>query len=241
MLDFVEYGSLKIEYRIKWSLRKTLGISVLPCGSIEVSAPEGSGLDRIRGIVIKRSSWIIEQQRLTSYNPVPQPYKQLISGETLYYWGRQYRLKVFDSNYDNAFVLNDRIVLNCRDSKDFELKKSILFNWYSEQAIQNLTERFNWYATKYQQTELNLVVKKLSKSWGEFHLKSKTVVLNSELVVAPIECIDYVVTHELSHAIHLNHGPEFYSLLNLRQPRWKDIKNALEGYSFGFSLIDDNG
>ena len=72
---------------------------------------------------------------------------------------------------------------------------------------------------------------------GAKELGVDLVVLNAELVVAPMECIDYVIIHELSHAVVLDHGPEFYNLLSRRLPRWRDLKNELEGHSIGFSPL----
>jgi predicted metal-dependent hydrolase len=63
------------------------------------------------------------------------------------------------------------------------------------------------------------------------------VVLNAELVVAPIECIDYVIIHELCHVVVPNHGPDFYNLLTQRLPRWKDLKNELESHSIGLEPL----
>ena len=237
MLEFVEYGNSKIEFKIKRSTRKTLGISVLPCGSIEVTAPQNAPLEKIREVIVKRGAWILEQRRLTEFNPVPQPEKQLVSGESFYLLGRHYRLKIFESNYDAVDALDDRLILNCTFPEDIELKRSLLLKWYISKAVQVLSERFRTCTLSFKQETFELSVKKLSKRWGEFHPSKNLVVLNAELVVAPVECIDYVIIHELCHAVCLNHGPEFYDLLTVRIPRWRDLKNELERHSGGFSAL----
>lgn len=237
MQEFVEYGNSKIDFKIKRTARKTLGISVLPCGSVEVTAPDYAPLEKIKELVLKRGSWLLEQRRLTGFNPVPQPQKQFISGESFYFLGRQYRLKVFESGYDGVDVLNDRLILNCTFPEDFELKRSLLLGWYSKKAHEILIKRFQDKADFYKQSGITVSIKNLSKTWGEYHPSKKHIVLNSELVVAPVDCIDYVIVHELCHAITLNHDSEFYDLMTLRLPRWQDLKNELEGYSIGFSNI----
>lgn len=237
MLEFVEYGSSKIEFTIKRSARKTLGIAVLPDGAVEVTAPNDATLDKIKEIIIKKGSWLLEQQRLTGFNPVPQPTKSLVSGESLYLLGRHYRLKIFEANYDAVDILDDKIILNCTFPEDTELKRSLLLKWYLKKAADILTERFKFHAQNLKQESVEVSVKKLSKRWGEFHPNKNLVVLNAELVVAPMECIDYVIIHELSHAVVLDHGPEFYNLLGRRLPRWKDLKNELEGHSIGFNPL----
>lgn len=237
MIDFVEYGNSKIEFKVKRSARKTLGISVLPNGAIEVTAPQDATLDKIKEIIIKRGSWLLEQQRITGYNPIPQPNKSLVSGESFYLLGRHYRLKIFESNYDGVEILHDKLVLNCTFPEDFDFKRTLLLKWYLKKASDILTERFKFHAQAFVQDSVEVAIKKLTKRWGEFHPSKNLVVLNAELVVAPMECIDYVIIHELSHALILDHGPDFYSLLTRRLPLWKDLKNELESHSIGFSTF----
>ena len=52
--------------------------------------------------------------------------------------------------------------------------------------------------------------------------------LNLELVKTPSACIEYVIVHELCHLLHLNHGKEFYNLLERLLPDWEKRKHALE-------------
>lgn len=58
-----------------------------------------------------------------------------------------------------------------------------------------------------------------SRKWGW---------LNVDLIRAPKECIDYVITHELCHLKHHNHSPAFYKLLEQAMPDWKKRKHKLE-------------
>jgi len=57
----------------------------------------------------------------------------------------------------------------------------------------------------------------LSEEWikdGEVVHQIKKIILNPEIIKAPVKCIDYVIIHELCHLIHHNHGKEFYTLQN---------------------------
>lgn len=236
-MESVEYGNSIIEFQIKRSSRKTLGISVLPSGEVEVTAPEKAHVSEIKEIVLKRGSWLLEQKRLTGLNPVIQPQKAFISGESFYLLGRHYRLKVFESNYDSVDVLDDRLVLNCTFPEDLELKRSLILKWYMAKANTALSDRFEYLASQFGHTNIELIVKRLPKRWGEYHPRKKIIVLNPELIVAPIECINYVIIHELCHATYLDHGPDFENLLSSRLPRWKDLKTELETHSNGFLAL----
>jgi predicted metal-dependent hydrolase len=199
--------------------------------------PQDATIDKVKEIIVKRGSWLLEQQRLTGFNPIPQPKKSLVSGESFYFLGRHYRLKIFESNYDAVEILDDKLILNCTFPEDFEFKRSLILQWYLKKATDILSERFKFHAQTFGQESVAFSVKKLTKRWGEFHPSKNLIVLNAELVVAPIECVDYVIIHELSHAEILDHGPDFYNLLTRRLPRWKDRKNELEGHSIGFDPL----
>jgi glyoxylate carboligase len=57
-----------------------------------------------------------------------------------------------------------------------------------------------------------LVMRSMSRRWGSYNGLGR-VLLNPDLIRAPTACIDYVITHELVHILHPNHGQKFYELL----------------------------
>jgi predicted metal-dependent hydrolase len=63
--------------------------------------------------------------------------------------------------------------------------------------------------------------------WGSCSHKN-SIVFNSQLVKAPLQCIDYVVVHELCHTLHHDHGPGFKHLLDNVMPDWKTAADLLK-------------
>jgi predicted metal-dependent hydrolase len=57
------------------------------------------------------------------------------------------------------------------------------------------------------------------------------IILNPELIHAPSVCVDYVITHEICHLRHPDHGPQFIRLLTQLLPEWRAIKQRLEEHS----------
>ena len=236
MYSEVEFGSTVISFRIAWSARSTLGISVLPSGDVEVTAPEGADIEKIKEKDTKRGFWIIEQKRKFQQYPLPQPTKQIISGESLWFLGRQYRIKLFASNYNGVHLIGDRLLLNSMDPEDYELRRHVLNKWYLEQGEQLFLKRFIALTQAIKAEGLSLRVKKLKKTWGEFYPATNSIVLNADLITAPIHCIDYVIVHEITHAKHLNHDELFYATLVKRCPNWKAHKEQLEMFSDGLNF-----
>ncbi len=72
-----------------------------------------------------------------------------------------------------------------------------------------------------------LILRRLKTRWGSCS-KAGRILLNTELVQAPVECIDYVIVHELCHLKVPDHSPAFHRLLNACMPDWQRRKERLE-------------
>ena len=75
----------------------------------------------------------------------------------------------------------------------------------------------------------SLTIRKMSTRWGVCNRKLKRVTLNSLLIRYPLEALDYVIIHELSHFVHFDHSKNFWNLVNKYCPEYKKIKKELKG------------
>ncbi|MEZ5745346.1 MAG: M48 family metallopeptidase [Paracoccaceae bacterium] len=63
--------------------------------------------------------------------------------------------------------------------------------------------------------------------WGSMSPAGR-LLLNRRLVQAPVDAIDYVITHELCHVAEPHHGTAFFELLYKVMPDWERRKQRLE-------------
>ena len=111
-----------------------------------------------------------------------------------------------------------------------EVIKQLMDQWYLNKALLHFNESLDRCWKKFQKFDSakpSISVKRMKKRWGSLSKKG-LMTLNPELIKAPKECIDYVVTHELCHIKYHNHSAEFYNLLYSILPDWKMIKQKLE-------------
>ena len=225
--DHIQYGATIIDYDIEFAQRKTLSICVNPDRSVCLRAPIDATLEQIQQKVHKRASWILKQKRFFESFGTSTTKRQYISGESHLYLGRQYMLRVKESNVNAVHYQNNIIEIECRHKKDAGI---LLQTWYRQRAnvkfqeyAQPIIEQFSIYGVKPQ----SLSIKKMDKRWGYCTIDGH-ITLNPRLICAPRCCIEYVITHELCHLIYRSHNKEFYALLTKEMPHWEKWKNKLE-------------
>jgi predicted metal-dependent hydrolase len=73
----------------------------------------------------------------------------------------------------------------------------------------------------------SLRIRTMRTRWGTM-CRERGMTLNTALILAPIDCLDYVVFHELCHLSYRGHGARFYQLLEAVLPDWEARKRTLE-------------
>jgi hypothetical protein len=229
-LRTVRYGASDICFELERSGRRTLGITVRADGSVVVRAPQSADLPKIEERVRKRASWIIAQQaRAERYRPRTPP-RTFEEGETHLHLGRQYRLSVELGLAQGVRIEGDRIVLSMHRPNRRQERADLLRAWRYSQAktlypkrLARLFEPFVSYGTPLPR----LIIRDLTQRWGSLTDRGN-MVLSRDLIQAPRACIDYVITHELCHIVHADHGDEFRRLLSEVMPDHVQRKERLE-------------
>lgn len=207
---------------------KNMHLSVLPPdGKVRVSAPTKLTDEAITMFVRAKLGWIKKQQEKFQQQP-RQSERQYVSGETLYVWGKQYFLQVEYSYKGNALTLSgDRAILTVRKESSPKQRESFVNEWYRNLLKQEVAKYLpKWekitglYCSGWQS-------KYMTTKWGTCNPTSKKIWLNLQLAKKPIECLEYVILHELAHLKVHNHGPEFTSILDQYMPYWREHKRRL--------------
>jgi len=223
----LQFGSKMIAYDLTYDDRKTLGISVHPDRSVTVKAPVDTEIVDIQAKIRKRAPWILKQQSyFLSFEP-RMPQKKYIGGESHYYLGRQYRIKIISS--DQEIVKMDRGYFKVY-TLDKSKIKPLLQSWYAAHAQIKLSEYAQEWISKFNKYNVapkSIIIKPLKKRWGSCTAKGK-IILNVDLVKANRRCIEYVILHELCHLIHHNHSRAFFNLQRKEMPDWMKWKQLLE-------------
>lgn len=227
----INYGSACIAFAIQRRKRETLEIAVEPDLSVNIAAPLDASIEDIEAKVRKRLAWIIKQQAFFRQFLPRTPERQFVAGETHLYLGRQYRLKIKPGLNDRVRLYRGFIDIETIRPKTTVHIREMLQAWYRTRAQVKFEERLQLCRQRFPSPErVNpnaLIVRKLRQRWGSMSPTNR-LVLNTRLIEAPIDAIDYVISHELCHMLERNHGPRFLDLLESIYPGWAAQKRKLE-------------
>lgn len=215
--------------KLKRTSRKTLAISVLPDGTLELMAPAKASEALILAKVLKRKAWIMTQRRAFKEINAVRPPSRYVSGATHCYLGRQYRLKINQAETASVSLRGGYFEMQVPQLDAVAVKKA-LTQWFRHRAKEQLTrrlKRWNEWCRQRRLPEPRLRLLSMPKRWGSA-LKDGTVCLNPELIKAPSVCVDYVIAHEVCHLRHPDHGRAFWNLLRQVCPNWQQLKQRLE-------------
>ena len=207
---------------------KNMHLSVLPPdGRVRVSAPTQLTDEAITMFVRTKLGWIKKQQEKFQQQP-RQSERQYVSGETLYVWGKQYFLQVVYSYKGNVLTLSgDKAILTVRKESSPTQRESFVNEWYRNLLKQEVAK----YLPKWEKTTglycSSWQSKYMTTKWGTCNPTSKKIWLNLQLAKKPIECLEYVILHELAHLKVHNHGPEFTAILDQYMTYWREHKRRL--------------
>lgn len=197
---------------------------------VVVSAPSHVIDDDVIKATAKRSRWIYQQLRQFREQHAYITPRQYISGESHYYLGKQYQLKVLvqPNEKQGVKLLRGKIEVSVRQ-KDLQLVKKLLDDWYKARAKIVFAKRLD--AVLEQALWVNkhppFRILSMQTQWGSCSPKG-LLTLNPYLVKAPTICIDYVILHELCHLVEHNHSERFYQLMTLVMPDWQKTKTRLD-------------
>jgi predicted metal-dependent hydrolase len=229
-LEFL-FGNRKLEVQILLEERPHLSITVHPDLQVIAKAPLSKSHEVIERRIKRKASWIIKQLNyFEQFHPIA-PERRYVSGETHYYLGRQYRLRIRKDENQGVKLIGKFFEMRLHDPKNVDKAKDLMLEWYKDHAKLLLAKRTEQYLPafiKLGAEEPVIKYRRMKSRWGSCASEKGTINLNTELVKAPLHSIDYVIVHELVHLLCPNHDNKFYRLLNRILPDWEKRKERLE-------------
>jgi len=218
--------AMKLAYTIQKSAKRhKLTISVERDRRIVVHVPEGMSDEKIRQVVESKRQWIYEKiAHPQKYQDLPHPPgKELVSGESASYLGRQYRIEVVKTGLAEIQFKQRFLIPASQVGK----RQEILKEWFIQKAKDKILQRVKRHAKELGVTYADVKIVDNLYRWGSCTVKNN-VNFNWRLIKAPMPVIDYVIIHELAHLIEANHTPRFWNIIRAQAPTMERAKAWLK-------------
>lgn len=220
-------GGLPIEVIRKKTL-KNLYIRVNPPeGNVTVSTPTELSDEDIKLFVLKKLPEITKvRDRMLAQER--QSKREYVSGESHYLWGKPYRLQVVYEGTQYKIVKSPtKIIMTVPDGTNSEARERLFTEWYRQElkrvlepVIIRCEKKTGVHADEFR-------IKNMKTRWGTCNIEKRRIWINLQLAKKPMECLEYVVIHELVHLLETNHTHRFHSLVEEYCPTWREAKKLL--------------
>ncbi len=198
-----------------------------PDGRVSVSCSMDFMDDEIHLFILNKLPEINKVRNRMISQP-RQTKREYVSGESYYLWGKPYRLQVICEG--TRFKLeksNGKFILNVPEGATLNQKEKTVTEWYRGEMKRVLEVMFASCEKKSGILANEYRIKNMKTRWGTCNIPKRRIWLNLQLVKKPIECLEYVIFHELTHLIEKKHTSRFYALVESVCPTWKEARKLL--------------
>jgi predicted metal-dependent hydrolase len=227
----VQFGRTAIPYRIVRGRRqKTVAVVIDPLDGVLLRAPVATPVEKLDEIVHGKAIWILERLRkLRDLPPLPSP-RQLVSGETFLYCGRQYRLRLEAGGVGGVRMEGGWLRVPVPEGTSEEAKPGVvrqrLVAWYRRRAAERLPGRVEEWSGRLGLEPGGVLIRSQEKRWASCD-PAGVLRFNWRIVQASPRLVDYVVVHELIHLVHPDHTAAYWAALGQAMPDYEERRDAL--------------
>ena len=226
MVTQIALGNIDVEV-VKKDI-KNLHLSVYPPnGRVRIAAPMRMELDRIRIYAISKIPWIRRQQKKV-LEQEREPSREYLERESHYVWGKRYLLRITEAEGAPVVELTpSKLLLRIRPGATAERKEEILEEWYRTQVRSAAPGIIGKWEPLLGVKVERLFVQRMKTKWGSCSRTSPSIRLNTDLAKKPVECLEYVIVHEMAHLLEATHNKAFVALMDHFLPQWRHRKEQL--------------
>lgn len=202
---------------------------------MEVAAPETLPTEEVHSFVAAKAKWVLDKLREQHQRLAEVANYGYEEGESFPFLGQHYRLVVGRASRTQVQRVDEQrllyVLLGGRSRKPkAEQIKEALQRWYRQQAEVLLTRKTEAVAERLGVTVTAIRWRQTRSKWG--HCTRDGVIQYNWLIIqAPEAVVDYLVAHEVSHRVHLNHGKRF----------WQKVASVCPDYDRQRLWLRDNG
>lgn len=205
---------------------KNIRLTIDAQGSIKVSIPYWSSYSSGLDFVTKQTAWIKQK---TPVKSLIEPRQRIGYAHQIIFQPQIPLTQTKAKIKDNQIIIQFPASETYTDLNIQTLARKYAIKALRQQAISLIPKRLETLASQHNLSYQSVSIKQLKRRWGSCD-QNKNIVFNLYLIQLPWELIDYVILHELTHTLYLNHQQDFWDELSNLCPNAKKLKKNLQTY-----------
>jgi predicted metal-dependent hydrolase len=202
-----------------------------PTGRVRIAVPLRINDEAVRLFAISKISWIRKNQRkfIAQDRQTPRQFKER---ESHYFQGKRYLLRIIEQDAPPKVVFKTKtyIDLYVRPDTTIEQRQTIINEWYRVELKKLIQPIIDKWHSRIGVTVDDWQVKQMKTKWGTCNIEKKRIWINLELAKKPLNCLEYIVVHEMIHLLERHHNDRFLALMESFLPQWKFYKEELNRF-----------
>jgi predicted metal-dependent hydrolase len=190
-------------------------------GRVEVVVPRGVAPNTVRAFVNRNTSWI--DRKIAEMGSRVAPVATLPEVVAFHSTGERFCVE-----WRHA----ERRALRCHlagielEARDLGTAFGLLRDWLLVAARERLTPQLMQLAGELGFDVKGVTIRRQRTRWGSCSSRSK-ISLNCSLLFMPPEVVRYLMVHELSHLLHMNHSDSFWRAVERHEPNYRSLDRQL--------------
>jgi predicted metal-dependent hydrolase len=225
-MPFLQIDDLRVEV-VRKAVRHSRLTVRPPAGEVRLAVPLRTPEATIRELIMQKQTWIRKHQAAFQARPA-EPVLQYQSGETHYYQGQALRLRVHERpGPARVSVHEGELLMQLPGPATATQRAQALARWRRTQLQALLPHLLAKWEPVVGAQAAAWGIKQMKTRWGTCSIRARRIWLNLELSKWPLDCLEYVVVHELTHLHERLHNARFWGLLDQAMPEWRMPHQAL--------------
>lgn len=198
-----------------------------PAGRVRVSAPKHMSSSAIRIFTLSKLDWIRKQRKKILAQERETP-RLFADRESHYVWGRRHLLRIIEHNHPPAVLLKGQTLeLYVRPNTPTGQRREVMDAWYRDLVRAELPALISKWEPVMGVTVSKYHVRRMKTLWGSCTPGKRSIRINTDLAKKPIECLEYIVVHEMAHLLEASHNARFMHLMDSFMPTWRQRRKQL--------------
>lgn len=220
-----------IEIQVERKDIKNTHLSVFPPDArVHISAPKYLSDYDILSYAVSKIDWITKQREIILAQS-RQTKREYVSGENHYLFGTRYILNVKEEYVHPSITINNiNMNMVVRPGSDEIKKKELLRKFYKAELQVQINLFVNKWLSNLNEEPVEWSIRTMKTKWGSCKPEDRKILFNLELARVPLNCVEYVVIHELMHLKERHHDKYFQDLMTKCLPEWREAKKQLNDF-----------